>query len=149
MSVGIVVRNESRRKGCYRRDVLTRLAERVYAGEGARGRAELSVVLCDDPFIQELNCRYRGINRPADVLSFEQPPLGAPKEPRLLGDIVISLETVERRCAGERAAMRDEVRLLFCHGLLHLLGHDHATPRERARMVALQARYLGVARLQG
>ena len=63
----------------------------------------------------------------------------------VLGDIVISLETVEARCAGDLPATREEVRLLFCHGLLHLLGFVHDTKSQRARMQAKQAKYLGVA----
>ena len=54
---------------------------------------------------------------------------------RILGDIVISLETVERNCNANRSAMRDEIRLLFCHGLLHILGYAHDS--EAARVMAM------------
>jgi probable rRNA maturation factor len=141
--VHLQVRNESARKRLYRRDVLQRLTERVLAGEGVADAVEVSVLFCDDAMITELNRQYRGKNKPTDVLSFEQEAeQHGPR--RLLGDIVISLETVERHCAGDRAAMVAEVRLLVCHGLLHLLGHDHATAAEQAAMNAKQAEYLGV-----
>lgn len=141
----VEVRNISRRKGLYRTKVLAGLAERVCAAEKARGTAELSVLLCDDAMIHDLNRRYRKVDRSTDVLSFSQTGTGAPGRAYLLGDIVISLETVERRCGGDRPAMRGEVVFLFCHGLLHLLGYDHATAPGRAQMAAKQADYLGLS----
>ena len=72
MRVNLAVRNLSARKGLYRSPTLTRLAERVCAGEGARSGAEVSVLLCDDSMIHDLNRRYRGVDRPTDVLSFSQ-----------------------------------------------------------------------------
>ena len=144
--IHLMARNRSVRKGLYRSDVLRRLAERVCQGEGFKREAEVSVLLCDDPFISELNRKYRRRASPTDVLAFAQAPGSAlPAGHReVLGDVVISLETVERRCGGDRAAMRDEIRLLFCHGLLHLLGRTHDTAGRRDRMLAKQAEYLGV-----
>lgn len=146
MTVRLAIRNESTRKQLCRRDSLERLASRVCAEEiahGQEGVLELSLLLCDDAFMAELNKRYRHTQGPTDVLSFEQDrPEGGVET--LLGDIIVSLETVERRCGGDRASMRAEVRLLFCHGLLHLLGYDHGTPGEQQEMIAKQARYLGL-----
>lgn len=143
--VRLAVQQESTRKHLYRRDVLERLAERICAGEGVdTGTIEVSVLFCDDDRIRTLNREYRNLDKPTDVLSFEQPPGPAP-EVRVLGDIVISLETVEGRNAGARARMREDVRLLFCHGMLHLLGYDHATAAERRCMAEKQAQYLGVS----
>ena len=148
MSVSLSVRNESRLKRLCRRDALERLAERVCGGEHVEGDHELSVLLCDDAFMQKLNREYRDEDRPTDVLSFPQGTVnGGP--PGVLGDIVISLETVVRRCGDERdsvarRSMRGELRLLFCHGLLHLLGYNHSTEHDRGRMAARQARYLEV-----
>ena len=143
--VRLSVQQESSRKRLYRRDVLERLAARICAGEGA-GAVEVSVLFCDDARIRALNKAYRKKDRATDVLSFEQ-EAGPIPGVRVLGDIVISLETVEGRGRGDRARMRDDVRLLFCHGMLHLLGYDHATPRERDRMAEKQARYLGVSKV--
>ncbi|MBI5091222.1 MAG: rRNA maturation RNase YbeY [Candidatus Hydrogenedentes bacterium] len=141
--VGVDVRNVSARTSLYRKRALVQLAERVCTGERARPGAEISVLLCDDATIHELNRRYRGIDRSTDVLSFSQDaPDACDVYP--LGDIVISLETVERQCSGKRAQMRGEILFLFCHGMLHLLGYDHATRKEEARMRAKQAHYLGI-----
>ncbi|HUW61023.1 MAG TPA: rRNA maturation RNase YbeY [Candidatus Bathyarchaeia archaeon] len=130
----------------YRADVLKRLARRVCDGEGVTQTAELSVLFCDDGAIRDLNRQYRGKNEPTDVLSFDQLAEvgGAAEKQLVLGDIVISLETVEGRYPGDRKAMGDEVRLLFCHGLLHLLGYTHGTAAERNAMRAKQAEYLQV-----
>jgi probable rRNA maturation factor len=141
--VELQIRNESSRKRIYRRLDLQALAEQICTEEGMGPRAEVSVLFCDDAFIATLNKDYRHEDHATDVLSFPQPDLPA-GDTVLLGDIVISLETVERRCEGDRSAMREEVRLLFCHGLLHLLGYDHETAPARDDMNARQARYLGV-----
>lgn len=142
--IRLAIANESARKHFYRRDVLERLARRICAGEGVDGgEIEVSVLFCDDDRIRALNKAYRNKNKATDVLSFEQ-EAGPIPGVRVLGDIVISLETVEARGEGDRARMRDDVRLLFCHGMLHLLGYDHAAAEERRGMAEKQAQYLGV-----
>ncbi len=91
---------------------------------------EISIVFVDDVYIAELNREYRGIQNPTDVLSFPMDdPCMPGDEPRPLGDIVISLETVERdaSCFG---GFRNYLALLVVHGLLHLLGYDHETDED-------------------
>ena len=144
-TVTIEARNTSGRPGCYRSDALRRLAEKVLSDQGRRGAHRVSALFCGDAFIAELNREYRGRRGPTDVLSFGQEDGAETPDGLLLGDIVISLDTVAARCGGDPAAMRAEVRLLFCHGLLHLLGHDHETAADRRAMQALQARYLGLS----
>lgn len=141
MPVTLDLRNESRVKRLMRRGGLEALAQRIYEGEGHSGDAEVSLLFCDDAFMRQINQTYRGEKEATDVLSFPQSEPPQPEGP--LGDIVISLETVEARCGGDREAMRREGRLLFCHGMLHLLGYDHGTPEERKVMEARQAAYLG------
>ena len=142
--VTLRVRNESCRKRLYRSDALSRIAGRVCRGEGLRKHVEISLLLCDDAMMKVLNKKYRNKNASTDVLSFEQPELPSQKL-RALGDIVISLQAVEHNCGGDRAQMRGEITLLFCHGLLHLLGYDHHTARERREMTARQAAYLEIS----
>jgi probable rRNA maturation factor len=143
MKVHLNLRNESGRKGVglFRRDTLASLAQRVCQGENLSGEAELSLLFCTDAFIQELNRNYRHKNAPTDVLSFGQPKEQFQGIP-VLGDIVISLDTVDRYCKSDRLAMRDEIRLLFCHGLLHLLGAEHQTKAGQLTMHRKQAMYL-------
>lgn len=138
----VALRTTSNRKRLIRRDTLERLAGRICAGEEVVGEVEISVLFCDDAAITELNRRYRRKNEATDVLSFEQEGPAQSGGPRPLGDIVISLETAERNCGGDRVLMRREIELLFCHGLLHLLGYDHGTLAERKAMQRKQAEYL-------
>lgn len=146
MSIHLAIRNDSKRKRLYNSATLRALAERVLDGEKCRRDVELSVLFCDDAFIADLNKQYRGKGGPTDVLSFAPARKTSIREssPRVLGDIVISLQTVESRCRRNRYAMRAEIRLLFCHGVLHLLGWTHETDAKRARMFARQERYLAV-----
>ncbi len=149
MGVTLDIRNESARKRLYRRAALCGLAESIFDGEGIEGDTEISLLLCDDDFMRALNKDYRNSNRPTDVLSFEQAGHNGRHHrpgPKVLGDIVISLETAESNCQGDRSLMREEVFLLFCHGLLHLLGYDHATRQERTIMTGKQAQYLGISK---
>ena len=88
--------------------------------------AQVSLSLCNDEAIAELNCQWRGKDRPTDVLSF---PL---EDEVMLGDLVISVETAAQQAASRGHSLRDEVRVLMVHGMLHLLGHD---PMLRARPV--------------
>lgn len=143
MKLRIDIRNLSSRKRFYRRDQLLHLAQHICESEGCTGSIEISLLLCDDAYIAELNRQYRKKSVATDVLSFPQESVVV-GETRQLGDIVISLETVERR-GGDLSAFRHEVGLLFCHGLLHLLGYDHATVSEEESMKTLQARYLGTS----
>ncbi len=97
--------------------------------------AELSILLCDDSTIRELNRRYRKKNRPTDVLAFPMHEGRGPQiAPGLLGDVVISLPTARRQAAARDRAIVHEVTFLLAHGLLHLLGHDHANKREEREM---------------
>lgn len=100
-------------------------------------KAELSVMLCDDSTIQELNRRYRNQDRPTDVLSFSMVE-GKRIEGSslLLGDVVISLSTAGRQATANKQELLPEVTLLLAHGLLHLLGFDHQTRVQHRRMKA-------------
>ena len=141
MAAAVALRNNSARKRLVQRRRLQRIAERICAAESVRDRVEISVLLCDDATIAGLNRKYRRKNAPTDVLSFEQDsPAGGAG--RALGDIVISIETAERNCGSDRRLLRQEIDMLFCHGLLHLLGYDHGTAAERAIMQRKQAGYL-------
>ncbi|WOL19666.1 hypothetical protein Cni_G28468 [Canna indica] len=88
-------------------------------------KVELSVLLCDDDFIQKLNKEWRDIDQATDVLSMSQhiPELDLPI--LSLGDVVISLETAVRQAHERGYTLLDEIRILMVHGLLHLLGFDH------------------------
>jgi probable rRNA maturation factor len=105
--------------------------------------AELSLVLCDDPFIHGLNRDHRGMDKPTDVLSFAQREgEGADPDDMLLGDVIISVETALRQAEARGHGLDHELRVLLVHGILHLLGHDHEEDEEAERMEAEERRLL-------
>jgi rRNA maturation RNase YbeY len=101
-------------------------------------RAELSVALVGDKEMRPLNARYRGKDRTTDVLSFfvtDQPK--AP--PRLLGDVIISVEQARRQAKAREQTLKREMATLLIHGVLHLLGYDHErSERQAKKMFALE-----------
>ncbi len=125
---------------------LETLCRRALAAAGIDGW-DLSVLLVDDEVIRALNERYRGRNRPTDVLSFPQAEgRRIPGPARAVGDIVISVETLRRTAAERGIDEREELTRLVVHGVLHLDGMDHGRGRGRA-MLDRQRRVL--ARLAG
>lgn len=111
--------------------------------------SSLSISLVDDAAIQVLNREHRGKDKPTDVLSFPMYEAGESPfrqaqhdtEPeRLLGDVVISIDTARRQAADYDAPLQNEIYRLLIHGILHVLGHDHEEPAERAAMEAEERR---------
>lgn len=98
---------------------------------------ELSILLVDDDQIREINRTYLKRDRSTNVISFSmtEGEFGA-VNPRLLGDIVLSVETAARDAATGCLDLMDEVEFLLIHGLLHLLGYEHenTTPAESGKM---------------
>jgi probable rRNA maturation factor len=113
--------------------------------QGARARgSEAGVVLADDNRVRELNATYRGKDAPTNVLSFpfQPPPGGVPEERAYLGDVVLAAETVALEAAERGIAPTAHLQHLVVHGLLHLLGFDHATDTEAEQMEQLEAEIL-------
>ncbi len=109
--------------------------------------AELSVLFVDEAAMAALHMQWMDEPGPTDVLSFPMDELrepGADEEPTegLLGDIVICPQVAARQAAEQGHSRDREMSMLLTHGLLHLLGHDHAEPDEHARMFGLQDRLL-------
>jgi probable rRNA maturation factor len=126
------------------------LAAAVAAALRAAGRRRgaVTVAVTDDATIQQLNCDYRGVDAPTDVLSFGHqengnqalalPPELAAELADYLGDIIIAYPYAERQAAQFQNAVAAELRLLAVHGVLHLLGYDHVTADQETAMWALQ-----------
>ncbi len=120
---------------------LTRFLNRARTAVGLEG--EVDVLLADDPTLRRLNKTFRGKNKATDVLSFPAPDEIAHDH---AGDLAISLETAARQAATYGHSLRDEVRILLLHGLLHLSGLDHETDNgEMAMREADLRRELGLA----
>ncbi|MEO5377576.1 MAG: rRNA maturation RNase YbeY [Magnetococcus sp. DMHC-6] len=111
---------------------------------------EVGITLTGDTQIQTYNRCYRGVDRPTNVLSFamedETTPLQrVPGEPRLLGDILLSYETITHEATQQGKIFLDHLTHLVVHGVLHLLGFDH----ERSVQAAFEQESLEIAILAG
>ncbi len=138
-----------------------RLAEDVLTAEGVRRDSELSVLFVDEATMADLNGRHMGKDGPTDVLAFpidddavdpgrwpdggstgpDRPPFDLDELPTLLGDVVVCPAVAARQAPEHGGPLHDgtlddEVALLVVHGILHVLGHDHAEPEETERMQA-------------
>ena len=103
------------------RSGLTRFFNRARLAVGLSG--EVHVLLTSDAEIKRLNKTFRGKNKATDILSFP----AAQEAEGIAGDLAISLETAARQAAEHGHTLRDELRILLLHGLLHLHGEDHET----------------------
>ncbi|GAA3214453.1 rRNA maturation RNase YbeY [Nonomuraea helvata] len=131
---------------------LVALATHVLGEMGINPLAELSIVVVDEDAMSELHEKWMGEPGPTDVLAFPMDELrpggGArgdlesPTDPALLGDVVLCPQVAARQAEEAGHSTADELELLCTHGILHLLGYDHAEPEEHKEMFGLQARLL-------
>ena len=111
--------------------------------ENVSGRVELTIAITGDDQVRALNRQYRSVDAPTDVLAFGQATAearfaAAPDTPAYLGDVVISYPRAETQATSGGHSAMDELVLLVVHGVLHLLGHDHATRGQKRKMWAAQ-----------
>jgi probable rRNA maturation factor len=129
------------------------LARNVLLAEGVAGDAELSLLFVDEATISGLNRRFMDADGPTDVLAFpiDDPvddqaggtDAGSPgPEPLLLGDVVVCPAVAERQAPEHAGTYDDELALLVVHGVLHVLGMDHADPEDEAAMQARERELL-------
>lgn len=111
-------------------------------GVALRPGAELCLHLADDAHVRELNARWRGLDKPTNVLSFPAVEAAHLGQARLLGDIVLAFETVAREAEAEGKPLADHYRHLVVHGFLHLIGFDHENDADAQRMEAMETRIL-------
>ena len=109
--------------------------------------AELSILLVDEDTMSAYHQKYLGEPGPTDVLSFPMDELRPPKDDEeppagLLGDIVLCPAVTARQAAEHGRTAKAEAEYLLVHGLLHLLGYDHADPHEEAEMFGLKDRII-------
>lgn len=128
---------------------LTVLAEEAVAAATAElglmppEACELGLIFTDDARIRALNARWRGKDRPTNVLSFPAFPVGRGAAlPPMLGDIVLAFETVSREAREEGKPFRNHLTHLIVHGFLHLVGFDHEIDDEAEAMEAAERRIL-------
>jgi probable rRNA maturation factor len=124
-----------------------RLARFTMSRMRVHPEAELCLKLVDEPTITQFNERYLGHEGPTDVLSFPMDELRPGDDDEtdaggILGDMLLCPQYAAEQAPSFSRSVEDEMHLLTIHGILHLLGYDHAEPDEELEMFALQARLL-------
>jgi probable rRNA maturation factor len=125
---------------------LERVALAALAAEDVPS-AELGILITDDATVHELNRRYADEDKPTDVLSFslrEGEEFVSPDETERLGEVIISLDTARRQAGEAGRPVEAEVAHLLVHGILHLLGYDHAEPDDERVMRGREEAILAV-----
>lgn len=123
---------------------MTRIASAIEQHIQLDGTETAVVALATDLDVQALNARFRGQDKPTNVLSFPAPPhpsAGAQDGHEIatnLGDIIIALETMVREAEDKGIGIDHHTTHLAVHGVLHLLGYDHETPDDAEEMEALE-----------
>jgi probable rRNA maturation factor len=110
--------------------------------EGPDQHIDLTIVLTNDEDIQNLNRQYLDIDAPTDVLSFPLDEVDPDSGNLYIGDVIISYPRAQAQAQAAGHSVEAELRLLTVHGVLHLLGHDHADEAEKASMWAAQEQIL-------
>ena len=123
-------------------EIIERAAQQTLLFATADPDAEATIVFSDDAQLQALNLQFLGVDAPTDVLSFPGGDTDPDSEALYLGDVIISLSRAQAQAAAGGHTVQDELQLLVVHGLLHLLGHDHADEDEKERMWAAQTEIL-------
>jgi probable rRNA maturation factor len=125
---------------------LKRAVEKALRREDRPG--EVTVVVTDEQGIRELNRDFLGRDTITDVLAFATqeeggPFVPAPEAGNYLGDVIVCYPRAVEQASEQGHSAQEELSLLVVHGVLHLLGYDHATEKEQAAMWALQEEILG------
>lgn len=112
-------------------------AEAIATAALSFAKGEMSVVLADDAFIQQLNHQYRGKDKPTNVLSFP-----SEEEEGYLGDMILALETLQREAQEQGKTLENHFTHLLVHGALHLHGYDHEEDAEAEEMESKEIQLL-------
>lgn len=132
-------------------ELVEKAAQATLKHQSAPQEASLTIVLTDDEQLQQLNRDYLGIDAVTDVLSFPSDETDPETDSRYLGDILLSIPRAAQQAESAGHDVESEAQLLVIHGVLHLMGHDHAEPDEKTRMWQAQAEILnelGLGKIQ-
>lgn len=148
----LVIRVDRDFQGHIDKSWLRRLVKQSIATHGIGTEVELSLLITDDATVHELNKKYRGKDKPTDVLSFalEADKRGdasagfvmPPGEMVHLGEVIVSYPRAVEQAAERKHPVENELALLVIHGVLHLLGYDHDKPAREREMRSLEQRVL-------
>ena len=126
---------------------VSRLATYVLDQMRVHPQAELNVILVDETAIEQLHIEWMDLDGPTDVLSFpmdelRRAPINEEPKEGMLGDIVVCPQVAAQQAIKAGHSTAEEILLLVTHGILHLLGYDHAEEEERKEMFNLQRQLL-------
>jgi len=121
-------------------DLITSTAEKVLQIMDQSG--DVTIVITSSREVHQLNLAFRNMDCPTDVLSFPQGIEDPSTGEKYLGDVIISFQKASQQAESEGHPLEDEIRLLITHGILHLLGFDHHSLKERKLMWSHQRRIL-------
>jgi probable rRNA maturation factor len=131
---------------------LRRLVKESLGAHGVDTEVELSLLITDNATVRELNKKYRGKDKPTDVLSFALEAntrddavagfVTPPGDMVHLGEVIISYPKASEQAAERKHSVEDELALLVVHGVLHLLGYDHDRPTRQRKMRSMEQRVL-------
>lgn len=136
----VFIDNRAGRKGVPIRRSFERWVRAALKGQRS-GPIEINIALLDEPAARAINRQYRSKDYATNVLSFPYEPLPAEKT-ALLGDLAMCPAVIAREAKLQRKRLRDHYAHLTVHGVLHLLGKDHAKERDAAKMEAIERRVL-------
>ncbi len=130
-------------KASVKPEILKRAAETTLTQVLGAEPASLTLVITGEDHIRQLNAEYLGFDEPTDVLSFPADYLDPDTQMKYLGDVVISHPQACAQAQAGEHSLEAELQLLAVHGVLHLLGYDHAEMDEKQAMWEVQALILG------
>ena len=128
--------------------LLESAAQKTLEFTNAPSGVDLSIVLTDDAQLRELNHQFLGIDAPTDVLAFPSSEVDRDTGKKYLGDVLISIERAQAQAVAAGHTYESELCLLIVHGVLHLLGYDHADEDQKAAMWSAQEKILSLLGLQ-
>ena len=137
LEIAVIINDEQWPDGLEAQAETAVMAALAESGARVTGAAELSILLTNDEEQHELNRQWRGKDSSTNVLSFPQIEPFAPVS-GLLGDISLARETLEREAAEQGVSFEAHFTHLVVHGFLHILGYDHMTDEEAAKMEGLE-----------
>jgi probable rRNA maturation factor len=137
LTIDVIVSSELWKDAGKLEATVRRAATRAAATQSTRS-AELAIVLTDDSAIRALNRDWRGVDKATNVLAFPTRNAAA----NHLGDIVLARETIAREARSERKPLAHHLAHLVVHGFLHLVGYDHARPKDALEMERIERKIL-------
>jgi probable rRNA maturation factor len=121
---------------------LEKAALMTLAEQNPAEEVNLSLVIEDDQQLHALNLQFLGVDAPTDVLSFFEDELDPETGERYLGDVIISFPQAQKQGLVAGHSTGSELDLLVVHGVLHLMGYDHGTDEDKAKMWEIQRKVL-------